>query len=77
MRNKIIVAAMLTALALSALGFNYQADKWKWEYKAVTAPAGGDEYDTSALNGVGASGWELVSVERNGRDRTYFFKRAK
>ncbi len=77
MRNK-LAAAVLAVLLLAVLGFTYQQPAAKWDYKAVTMPGdGGDKYDTDFLASNGSLGWELVTVERNGRDRTYFFKRAK
>jgi hypothetical protein len=78
MKNKIAACAVFVALLLAALGFTYQQSPAKWDYKVVTMPAdGGDKYDTDFLVSNGLLGWELVTVESRGRDRTYFFKRAR
>jgi hypothetical protein len=77
MKNRIMLAAVLIILVLLAAGFRYEANTAKWEFKVMTIRAGGDKYDTDTLDGAGLSGWELVAIERDGGDRTYFFKRPK
>lgn len=78
MKNRIVIVALLAALALLALGFTYQAAQPKWDYKAVTMRADGDDaFDTDFLTSNGSLGWELVTVERGPKGRTYFFKRPR
>ncbi|MBA3804098.1 MAG: hypothetical protein H0X14_00055 [Acidobacteria bacterium] len=75
MKNKLFALALLL-LVLFAAGFKYQASEPRFEYKIETT-LGGDKLEANYLTALGKQGWELVAVERAGRDeRTYFLKRA-
>ena len=72
-----LVAVALCALLVS-LGFTFQTARQRWEYYVVTETVIlDDKSENDTLNGAGLAGWELVTVERGPRGRTYFFKRPK
>jgi hypothetical protein len=78
MKNKIAACAVFVVLLLAALGFTYRQSAAKWDYKAVTMRADGDDaFDTDFLTSNGSLGWELVAVERGAKGRTYFFKKPR
>jgi hypothetical protein len=75
MKKKLAAAGAALLLALCALGFTYQGQRW--EYKINSVSISEDELDSAYLSSFGGQGWELVAVENAGRRRTYFFKRLK
>ncbi len=76
MKKKLITVAALLLFALAVSAFRYQAGQ-RWEYKVTTVADIDDRNADGDLNLAGGGGWELVTVERNAKGRTYFFKRPK
>jgi hypothetical protein len=77
MKTKITYAALALCALLVLLGFTYRQSAPRWEYKIDSPRITEDKLDANYLSALGSDGWELVSVERDGRSRTYFFKRPK
>jgi hypothetical protein len=79
MKNNLLAAAFGLCALLALVGFTYRpADSSKWEYMVTTSRVVlDDKAEAADLNAAGLGGWELVAVEREGRGRTYFFKRPK
>jgi hypothetical protein len=77
MRNKLIACAPVLCALLALAGFTYRkAEAPKWEFQIVTFSVSPDDNaDEKTINHDGRDGWELVTVERSGTRRTYFFKR--
>jgi hypothetical protein len=69
MKTKSIMLIVLLVVVAFVAGFT-AAGRQKWEYQQTCAD--GD------LNGLGANGWELVSVTSQSADaKCFFLKRAK
>jgi hypothetical protein len=79
MKHRLLTLALALCALLAASGFTYRApEPQKWEYMISTSRLVlDDKAEANDLNAAGLGGWELVSVERDGRSRTYFFKRPK
>lgn len=78
MKNKLLAALVLIVLVMLATAFRFQASRAQYEYMVTTEPVVlDDKAETNDLNGAGLAGWELVTVERGPKGRTYFFKRRK
>jgi len=84
MKMKLTILALLTCLAVFALGATKVSPKITWEYKVIYH----DYYKADEeLNKLGGEGWELVAVEPTSftdpqfntlhRGDNFYLKRAK